>query len=273
MNKNQIKLLTVALAMSFFTTNLFSQGPYLSFNVGYGFKMGSSTSIMSNTTRTATTFTQEKVKVSLGKGFNLGGTFGYMFGENGNLGAELGLSYLIGGKSKATATYTGGKTDYTISANMFRINPSIILASGLEKFNPYAKLGLVIGIGSVKSETDNNNNGNVSYHKTKTKGGVAIGLSSAVGAMFDFNESLSFFGEVNMVNMQYTPTKSELVEATNNGRDLLPNMTTSQKETEYVNSYTIDQNNPAPSSQPDQQLKSPLPFSSIGINIGVRLTL
>ncbi len=270
MKKINLLNLIIVFAISLFANNLFAQGAYVNINAGYGLKM-SSQNIPGfyNSTEGSNTDTYEQVNVSLGKGLNAGGTFGYMF--NKNIGAELGISYLLGGKSKAKEVYFGGKTDYTVSAKMLRINPSIVIASGLDRINPYAKFGLVIGSGSVMYEENDNDAGDIEIREMKLNGGLAFGLNAGVGALFTLSDKMSFFGEINMVNMSYAPTKGKLTKATDNGVDKLPGMTTRQKETEFVDSYTESSTNPPVDSQPRKELKQKLPFGSFGINFGLRI--
>ena len=272
-----LKTFLIVCVITLFANGLFAQGAYVSINAGYGFNMSAQNLDLSdidiyfvNYSEGTNSFTVEQVNVSLGKGLNFGGTFGYMF--NKHIGAELGISYLLGGKSKAKYEYSGGTTDLSISSNMFRIIPSIVIESGLEDINPYARFGLVIGMGSVIYEYEDTDHGDIEQQKMKLNGGVALGLNAAIGALFSLNDNISLFGEINMYNLSYAPTKGELTEATYKGVNYLPDLTTSEKEIEFVNSYTIT-NTPPPESQPRQLLKKKLPFGSVGINVGVRIAL
>jgi hypothetical protein len=262
----------LVFVISLFANNLFAQGAYVNIDAGYGLNMSSqnlSYIDFYNYTNLNNSITNEQVNVSLGKGLNLGGAFGYMF--NKNIGAELGISYLLGGKSKAKDTYTSRTTDYTISSKMLRIIPSLVIASGIEKINPYMKFGLLIGTGSINFEYNDNDNGDIYLEKRKINGGIALGLSSALGVMVNLSDKMSFYGEFNMVNLSYAPTKSVITEATYNGTDELPSMTTRQKEIEFVDSYTVNQSNPPSDSQPNKELKQKAPFGSFGVNIGLRI--
>lgn len=135
--------------------------------------------------------------------------------------------------------------------------------------NPYAKFGLVIGTGAVTMDYEDNDDGDVEVRKMKLNGGVAFGINAAIGAIFELSESISLFGELNAINMSYAPKKGEITEATYNGTDFLPHMTTYDKEVEFVDEVTYNYNSPPPDSQPSQQLKQKYPFGSFGINVGV----
>ena len=72
--------------------------------------------------------------------------------------------------------------------------------------------------------------------------------------------------------MSYAPTKGETTLATYNGIDELSTMTTNEKETEFVDSYTYNSASPTSDSQPDTDLKIRLPFGSFGINVGLKIS-
>lgn len=274
MKKIKFLSLITVFAWILDVNNVVGQGAYVNINAGYSAKMSSQNLIyfdFYNYTSTSNSSTSEQVYVSLGKGLNFGGAFGYMFNEN--IGAELGLSYLLGGKStaKVDGNEGGGTSDATLSSNMLRINPSLVISSGLDGVNPYAKFGFVIGTGSVNYEYEINYDVNIYKEKKKMHGGLAMGLNAAIGAIFTLSENMSLFGEINMINMSYAPTKGEVTEATYNGADKLPDMTTSEKEIEFVDSYTHSYHNPPPNSEPRKELKQKLPFGSFGLNFGLRI--
>lgn len=261
--------------------NVRAQGAYVSLNAGYAFCMSPSTGILQDVYSSNNNYTTyEQIYLSLGKGFNFGGAFGYMF--NKHIGTELGLSYLVGGKTEENSYYEGdsfkSNTTRSLSSNMFRFVPAIIVSAGTEKINPYAKFGLVIGIGSIISESlaENYTNDFISgdesvdviERKTKMNGGVAVGINAAVGAVFELSDRISIFGELNTVNMSYAPTKGELIKSTFNDVDDLPNMTTSQKEFKYLDKVTYDYNSQSNDSEPSEWFKQKYPFGSLGINVG-----
>lgn len=267
-----LKFLSAVFVFALFTSNLFAQGAYVNVGVGYGFSTASGNlEDFYNYSSSSNSSTREQVCVSLGKGLNVGGTFGYMF--NKNIGAELGISYLLGGKSEAKDDWSGGSAAYTLSSKMLRFSPSMIISAGLEGVNPYARFGLIIGSGKVIYEYDESDDGDKMIAKMEMNGGLAIGLNAGVGALFSISDKMSFFGEITMVNMSYAPKKGEITEATYNGTDILSDMTTNEKETDFVDSYTYSYTNPPSDSEPSKELKQNLPFGSIGVNVGLRINL
>jgi hypothetical protein len=273
MKKNYVFTLLIGFAFALIANNVTAQGPYACLNLGYG--LGKSTMNLEawsfyNSTTTTSTQTDEQIVVSLGKGLNFGGTIGNMFNEN--VGAELGINYLLGGKAKAKDEYPDGTTEYKFYARMLRFIPAIVIAAGSDGINPYAKFGVVISTGSAKYEWEDNDNGDLMIAKWKYSGGIALGFMGAVGALYPLNDNMSLFVEINTINQSYAPKKGELKEATVNGVDQLPDLTTSQKEVEFVKETTYDfEGGAPPSSEPTEQLKQKLPLGSVGINFGIEL--
>jgi len=70
-----------------------------------------------------------------------------------------------------------------------------------------------------------------------------------------------------------SPKKGELKEASYNGTDMLPNMTTSEKEIEFVKEITYDYENMPPENDPTQALKIKFPTGSVGLNVGALINL
>lgn len=276
------------------------QGAYVNLNFGYNFSLnsmdftrsnkimppanGSSTSLI---TSTDTTWARhyEGVSGSLGKGITFGVAFGFMFGDN--VGAELGLSKLMGSTIETRfedshvdlVSPTNSFSDIStskISGSMLHINPSIVLSTGkTEGLNLYGKFGLVIGVGSILVEKKwvqtNSTKTTTNEREWKMDGGMALGFSAAIGTNYSFNEKMSLFGELNMISMTYAPSKGELTKWTNDGVDMLVGATIRQKETEYLDSYDISSEDNFPTeSMPQQSIKTPYSFGSLGVKIGIR---
>ena len=265
-------------------------GVYLKFNIGYNLSMGSQVlGYNSNETyiydgsESESFGSEEAVYGSLGKGFNLDAAIGYKF--NKHVGMEFALSYLIGGKIQSSSFYkeeyygdiSERSSDYTTSANMFRINPSLIIEAGSEGINPYAKFGFIIGMGKITNESIRSRyNGSITNTEVRTSkynGGVSFGANAAVGAYYPINDKISLFGELTFVSMSYSPKKGEITSYTENGRDILSDLSTSEKETDFVKEYSYDSNDRNDESKPSEELIYKLPFGSFGFNFGVKIGL
>jgi len=269
MTKRILNTFSSLIAIVLFANNILAQGAYVNVNAGYGIGMATQNLEIFdfyNTKTDGTIETLEQVNVSLGKGLNFGGAFGYMFTKN--IGVELGVSYLLGGKSTAALQFPFGRAEFSLSANMLRFTPSIVISSGLDGIvNPYAKLGLIVGTGSVLYEYEYRDV-DVDIEKWKLNGGIAFGLNAGLGAQFKLSDKMSFYSELNMVSMSYAPTKGEFIESSYNGTDQLSGLTTREKEMEFVDEFTYDYSNRPPDSEPSKSLKQNLPFGSVGLSIG-----
>ena len=280
MKKNYFKMLFLIFVINLLSAPLlFAQGAYLNINSGYATSMSSQNlSGFENSTyefySNSYSLKHEQIIFSFGKGLNFGADFGYMF--NKNLGAEIGVSYLIGGNTISTLTQPNNSTEITVSSKMLRINPSLVITSGFEKINPYAKFGLILGSGYVILSSNQEISGfsgqQSNSESIKLSGAIAIGLTSGIGALYKINDKLSFFGELNMINLSYGPTKGIKTDFRIDGVDMLPSLPTRQKETEYLDSFTETSSNSNPQdSEPSKKLKQKLPFGSFGLNLGLRV--
>ena len=272
---------TIALlAMSMTSMNAQENGLYLSLNGGYNFAAGTEKGTVSNVTSVSTSSsnvtTSENIALSYGKGLNVGGAIGYMF--NKNVGAELAFDYLIGGKTSGneTTTSAGGvdKTDIDFSAKMLQIVPSLVIAAGMEGINPYAKFGLVIGSSKLtENTTDVDTSGgttDTTEFTKETETNTGFGFKGAVGAMFTVNPNISIFAELTSVNMSQSLKSSSITKATVNGVDVLAGGTIFQKETVYEDTLTTTSPTPATPNAPRKAVTTTVPFSSFGINVGLK---
>ncbi|MCX6226595.1 MAG: outer membrane beta-barrel protein, partial [Bacteroidia bacterium] len=244
--KPKIAITIMVLAASLLSNRTYSQGIYAKINAGYGLNMGSQRINYFNFTNFSidtVSSTKEQVNTSLGKGFVVEGAVGYMF--NKNIGAEIGISYLLGAKTKTNQVLYGTLRNNSLSANMLRLNPSLVISCGFDKINPYARFGLIVGFGKIRYEDDYTSSGGIVVsEKMEFNGGIAWGLTAGAGASFNISKMLALFGEINMVNLSYAPTHGKLTESTFHGTDRLPNLTKNEKEVDFVDSYTTNLNYP-----------------------------
>ena len=262
-------------------TQMKAQYGYAGISIGYGtgwpvYSLSTSTKI----TSTSTTYTLEKG--NFGQGLNFAFSTGYMF--NKNVGAELGISYLIGSKKEffvsglATDTNSGAttSTDGTITLDkihMVRLNPALKLTMG-DAVRPYLRMGINVGIKTGYTRIEEmvitrtgsmNDTTTTSEVAREFKGGMAFGFSSAFGVDIDLTDNLIFFGELSFNSISWAATKSVVTRSLYNGVDMIPSSDPASLETEYVDDYTVSQNH----SNSNKELKTYLPFGSFGISAGV----
>ncbi len=256
-----------------------AQSFFVEVDAGYGFSNASQEidyNSVTNDNGTTTSWSDELIAGSFGKGINMGLNLGYMFNEN--FGAGLNMNYLMGATYEFSYSYTAvgynSSTTGTYKANMTRIMPSLIV-QGSGEIAPYARLGIVLGMGSkvVYDEDYSNSNGDTEKYIYEVNEGLAMGTSAEVGVNVKFSENLSFIACLRGVNMNWSPNHGVLTTYNVNGIDVLPLLTTRDKEAVYLDEVSGTSPSTPNESQPDEQLRFYLPFSSIGFNIGVRYTL
>jgi outer membrane protein W len=281
--KTQFAIVIISIILA---TKAYGQkGLYLNVGGGYGICIAANSGAASFSEirrNGSNTYEISNGSGSFGKGVQFGATAGFMFSEN--IGAELNVGYLVGTKSTYINNDITRTPDFYLyenkmSGNMLRLTPALKFSVGKDKLKPYMRLGLVIGLaGKIKSVETYSSNVTplnlvyVTIAESSMTGGVSLGLSAGLGVNYKLNDKLGIFAEIAFISQSWAPNKSLLTKYTENGVDKLGSMTTNQKETIYLNSYTevSGANNP---SVPAQALKTAMPFSSIGLNIGVQLSI
>lgn len=204
---------------------------------------------------------------SFGKGINVGINIGYMF--NRNMGIELGADYLLGGKNNFKIKNEDNLSETSIHAKMIQLRPAMRIAAGKDKINPYAKVGLVIGIGgTIDSEleiTDGTDKTNAIFVKDQ---GVAFGFTGAGGVEFGVNEKISIFSEISFTGLSFNPQKGKITKAEFNGVDQLPGIDVRRKEYDYVKNADLSAED---ADKPQQLPQTSQNFNSMGVNIGLKI--
>jgi hypothetical protein len=269
-------ILQIVLLYFVGTSTIWSQkekGFYFSVNSGYNFEAGKSTDyngFYNFKTEVANGSNKTKTirAISLGKGFNVNGTFGYSL--NKNIGIELGLNYLLGAKQHfdQASSSLGTYANKSLQGKMFQIKPTLVFTGNFSKINPYTKIGLVIGSGKIVYESENFNNPQTYTEKIELSGDIALGYNASAGILYKINSKLSFFSEINIVSLNFAPTKGTKTEWTKDGASILTTQPITFKEYEFSDSY--EDNGNFNSDSPKKEYRYTYPFSSIGISVGLR---
>ncbi len=262
-----------------------AQGVYMGIGGGYGFAAGKQSFFDDYKTTVTTTSTSQTVTshpFSLGKGINTGLYAGYMF--NKNIGAELGIGYLIGSKNVFTdenintSTFpSSSKTEMTWKGRMIRLVPTIRMTAGEKKLQPFMKAGLIMGVGGrvyddTHTESTSSGTSTVTDESWEYYGGMSLGFHGAIGVNFMVNDKIGIFGEVAGNYQNFAMKKGSMTKYTVDGVDQMASMDTYDKEIEFVDSYTYNSSSPPNVNQPDQSTKFFMPFSSIGVNLGLHIS-
>jgi hypothetical protein len=270
----------ILFALCTLAGSLSAQKMYVRAGLGGGVGLSQyASNIWSDETQTSSTDNFVIKSTGLGGGFNVNAAFGYKVSDN--VGVELGVNEFIGLGKKTHSTVDNGTnqstTDNKISGMMLQLVPAVLITPGLEKINPYARLGMIIGVlPSIVLTQDNTNAGGerasmVTDTKLKISGGVALGFTAAGGVMYNISDLLSVYGELVYNGITYAPKKGVYKKYTLNGVDQLPDMTTRDKEMKFEKKYdanaTIDPGSPSVQSQVSFN------FSDVLLNVGVVIKL
>ncbi len=277
MKTYNLKAISILIFILVLTFSSKAQKAYIKFGGGFSFNQGASNveGITNENYLGNTYYGITQIDFSFGSGLNLGGAVGYTF--NKNIGVELGLSHHTSDEWSYKHSYTNSPTSidvytYTISASVLRINPSIFLTVGNDVAKFKIRFGTLLYKGNIYDDySESSNNQNV-FYKSISDVNYAFGFNSAIGTEINFDEHFGIYGELELISLSYAPSKGELTYLTVNGKDYLSTLSASQKEINYVDEYTYDQNAASQPTQTNYALKTLYTFGSIGFNFGIKYT-
>lgn len=280
-NKSTIKAIMI-MGMFLMASTSYGQRFYANLSGGYGLGSTELYDGNNNSSRVGSVETNTKSNIKIGTGANFGAAFGYSFNEN--IATELGVNYFIGSKSsvenKEEDQFSRDAYTISLSGKMLMLTPTIVLSHSVNRLKPYAKFGLIIGFGSVTSEMDYESasisNPAVRFYGSRTSklsGSIALGLSSALGVSYELSDRISVFGEIQNLNLNYTPKEGEVIKSSVNGEDNLSSLTTNERKIEFTDSYTIDLSKPTDENAPSKDIKPNIPFNNFGINVGISINI
>lgn len=251
-----------------FASASYSQGIYFDLGLGYNFSAASSVLGVESTESSSGFETNEVVCGSMGKGFGGGLGVGYMFSKN--CGFEFNFSYLSGSEYEIKSTGTGYLETQTAKGKMIRITPALRVATSGEKIKGYCKFGPVIGVGTkvdVEETGSYSMGGGYSSswnNEYNYSGGISVGLMGAAGIEFNLSDMFGIYFELNSISQSWAPKEMEFTETETNvgpfGVDT---------ETDAGN---VDFKDKVDDNDVDKELKEFIPFSSVGIKAGIKLT-
>jgi hypothetical protein len=213
--------------------------------------------------------TWENVYVSLGKGSNINGSIGYKI--NRNFEIEIAGNYHFSYKYKSVIISRFDEETTELTSRMISIIPAFSISPGFEKINPYAKLGFVIGKGYINDYLFvSSDNIEVLTQNVKLNGGISKGMQYTVGTELPLNKTFLIYAEFVGINMTYAPKTAELNEYTINGEDQLPYFPENLRKIDLDDTYTEEAGTPPPGATV-KRLKVVFPYSSLGINAGIKL--
>lgn len=264
----------ILIGFSLVFHSAFAQRAYLQINGGYAlaanrsnlYQLGMVNSVWNNNR-----LTEEQLNLSFGQGLNFGLNFGYRL--NSYLHADLDFSYLLGASFTANSSndLSMVERETAMSARMLQLSPSVVFSPATGPVRLFARLGLVFGNASLDVISHNKfSGGSEIEQELLLDGGWAIGMMAGLGLSHKINERFSIVGELRSINMSYAPTRGEVTKYVVDGQDEIATLTTEAREVEFVDSYSVNRNSPPSSDEPSKAFKIRMPFSSLGLNIGLR---
>jgi hypothetical protein len=280
-----------------------AQGVYLRLGVGGGIGLKQYSGYdWSDYSRIDTNYSYKIYSMGLGSGFNINFAAGYMisqyvgfeFGINEFIGFTKSTDYSVSNSYHYTSEYYNYGYNYSdimtnkISGMMLQIVPAVVITPGLEKVNPYARIGLILGVApsvtiksngtysySSYSQPENYYYKDTSYtnttvQKIKLSGGIAVGFTAAGGVDFNLGKNIDLYAELVYSGITYAPSKGKVTEWTENGIDQLILPTTTVKEKEWTFEKDIHYYDNLSDFSPAKLPKVSFNFSNVELNIGVK---
>lgn len=276
MKKHLLIIALLFLSCLVMAQNEQEKGPkkfYIRIGLGGGVSTSSSFDLLYDFSTSGSSKSVSVHPVGIGNGFNGSAAFGYMFSKY--LGVEVSVSEFLGLPTEGDSVVHlmgASQASVRIRGYMLSVTPAVVISAGLEKINPYARFGLLVGalpvITTKYLEENNTTNPTTSKEITnKYYGGVSLGYSAAGGVTFNLSRLISFFVELQFSHSTWSPDRSEVTAYTVNGEDKLSTLLPYQKQVNFVDKKyitgTVDM------SQPREELRKTIPFSTAALNFGV----
>ena len=131
----------------------------------------------------------------------------------------------------------------------------------------------MVGLASAIDHSTSVDGQTTTENEWEYTGRVAFGLTAAVGADVALSDRWGLFAELSFMAMSYNPTNAELTVSTKNGADKLGSMTTDEKKINYHDSLTTNENAKSSDGLPSQAPSVSIPFSSVGVAVGLKFRL
>jgi len=234
--------LLLFIVLFFLSSPSFAQY-YVKLEGGYNISLNSM-EIGTSTTVTSGTYTYESVYGSFGEGINFTGAFGYDFSSN--LGLELGLVYKLPTEFEIQE---GDDFTATWNGSFFGFAPTFVVNAPLEKIKPFAKIGILIALPASEIEVTNS----AGMQTITYNSGIDFGLTGGAGVLVPINTQINFIAEMVFVSFTWKPDEAEVTYFDGTSETI-----------KFEDEFSSD----------DENTQGPvfIPFSNVGLNVGVQIT-
>ena len=262
----------------------YAQGFYFRTGLGYAFPQAGQTMDGSGTPYSGSqTYHSNQTQTYSIKGISFSAGFqgvvglGYKF--NDHIGVQLDAGVGISNKKYTlninNVSLGGVQSDVSIiqqAKNPVIVMPSLILQSGGDKVNIYSRIGIALPLNSkitldeVVSNAPNTGTLTVDDFTFQIKNSFSVGFTGAAGVQYKISDKISIWGELSLLSLSLYIKEADLRTVTENGQNVPLSYVSGPHVVQYSKNIVIDSTG---ANQPTYSQ----PFSNIGINVGINLTL
>jgi hypothetical protein len=156
---------------------------------------------------------------------------------------------------------------------MTQLTIDAVLAARFMNFEPYARFGIILGTGNVYTTDDISVQAyNIqSYQKWKNSESLSSGFNAVLGIAHPITHNLDMYVESAFNTIYFIPQKATLIQYTENGQDMLSQVSEQGKNMVYKKSISDADNNDM--TKPEVMASVKYSFCSIVPSVGIRLHL
>jgi outer membrane protein W len=278
----KVSLLVLCCAIA---TMTIAQGVFFNAGFGYAFAVAGQSLDGSgapyNGTLNNTTQAYNIKSASFSSGLQAKVGFGYM--ANKNVGVMLDASIgLLTKKYKATidgVSFGSGSSSYPGSITFEQqailpmiLMPSLVMQSEGKKWGVYSRFGIALPLNThiILDQIQTNAPGtgaiSVDDFTMTIKSSFSLGFSGAAGVKYKVSDRLSLWGEVSGLSLSVYIKQSHLTAFTHNGQSYSTTQVSGNQTVNYSKNVTVDSTG---ANLPSYSI----PFSNMGINFGISLSL
>jgi len=251
------------------TGALFAQHGYVRINTGYAAPLGAQ-KFGENHSYGASSTTEVYTGVygTLGSGFSVQAAYGR---RKNIFGWDLEVAYQAGEKNEVHESGPGyPEGTARLFANGVSVTPAFTITVDEGKVQPYMRVGPTLGFYKVHYEENYllGTSRVESNYAEEYYGNAALGVKGSLGLVFNTGKMIQFFTEIQFASMSYAPSKGKIVSYDIDGENMMDFLTDEEKSFRFEEGITLYGGEP----ENYNRVKNPLPFGSIGIQAGIRIT-
>lgn len=215
----------------------------------------------------------EGIYGSFGSGLTFSAAFGMPFGKS-SFGWDLENSVLLGKTYKnRSVSYDGIETKVRNEQHAFsyQITPSLTYNFPWKKLSPYLRVGPILGFTKIFSDVTIVNTSQPKVEYTfEYRGGMSLGIKTAIGASLELSRRTRFFWEISLNNMTYAPKEGWLTDFDVQEVSELDEFTNDERTIKFEKDYTLRADD---DDEITVQTKRRHAMSALALNLGIIIKL